>query len=307
MSAIEILPDLFFFERGYLNGNHFAYRSEEPVLVDTAYKSDLQVTEQLITSIGVDLNRVSLIISTHSHCDHIGGNKSIQEKSHCRIAMHKIGKHFVDTEDDWSTWWRYYRQEADFFACSQSLQEGDTVNVGPHEFQVIHTPGHAADGIVLYHRGARILLSSDTLWENDIAVMTARIEGSSAVFAMLESLEKVRNLDVRMVYPGHGRPFTDAKAAIQKAAKRFEQYLSNPGKIGEDLIKKIMVYTLMMKRGMDAEALFPYLMTTPWYVETADLYFSREYRAIYDNILARLTQRDIVRIDHGRIHTTVKP
>ena len=76
MAPIEIMPDLFFIERGYLNGNHFAYRSEQPILIDTAYKSDFDTTEAILKSIGVDLDRVRLIISTHCHCDHIGGNRN---------------------------------------------------------------------------------------------------------------------------------------------------------------------------------------------------------------------------------------
>ena len=37
MANPEILPDLFFVQRGYLNGNHFVYRADRPVLIDTAY------------------------------------------------------------------------------------------------------------------------------------------------------------------------------------------------------------------------------------------------------------------------------
>ena len=40
MNAIEIMKNLFFIERGYLNANHFVYRSEKPVLIDTGYASD---------------------------------------------------------------------------------------------------------------------------------------------------------------------------------------------------------------------------------------------------------------------------
>jgi len=47
MSAVEMMKDLFFIERGYLNSNHFVYRSEQPVLVDTGYISDFAVTERL--------------------------------------------------------------------------------------------------------------------------------------------------------------------------------------------------------------------------------------------------------------------
>lgn len=307
MSSIEILPDLFFVERGYLNGNHFVYRDEKPILIDTAYKADFETTEKLITDLGVDLGRVRLIINTHSHCDHIGGNKIIQEISGCDVAMHTIGKHFIDTADDWSTWWRYYVQEADFFDCTQVLEDGDTVCVGPHEFRVIHTPGHSADGIVLYNREARLLLSSDTLWENDMAVMTIRVEGSRAIFAMLESLEKLRDLDVRKVYPGHGRPFSDLAGAAAKAVKRLEQYLDDRTRIGDDLLKKIIVYTLMMKRSMDAEGFFGYLMTTPWFVETIDLYFGSDYRAKYDDVVKRMRHRGIIKSGDGLIFTTVKP
>jgi len=91
MSALEIMKDLFFIERGYLNSNHFVYRSKEPILIDTAYISDFEITERLISDLGVDLSRTRLIINTHTHCDHIGGNRTIQERSGCDIALHKIG------------------------------------------------------------------------------------------------------------------------------------------------------------------------------------------------------------------------
>ena len=125
MAVTEILPDLFFIQRGYLNGNHFVYRAEEPMLIDTAYLSDFVETERLITGLGVDLSRVRMIVNTHCHCDHIGGNRRIQEKSGCEIAMHEIGKYFIDSQDSWATWWRYYLQEAEFFECGIGLKDGD--------------------------------------------------------------------------------------------------------------------------------------------------------------------------------------
>ncbi len=134
MATTEILKDLFFIERGFLNGNHFVYRSGSPVLIDTGYISDFAETEKLIAQLGVKLSDVSLIISTHTHCDHIGGNNRIQQKSGCDIALHKVGKYFIDSRDDWSTWWRYYNQEAEFFNCTQTLEDGQTITLGPHKF-----------------------------------------------------------------------------------------------------------------------------------------------------------------------------
>jgi len=307
MQPVEIIKDLFFIERGFLNANHFVYQSENPTLIDTAYIADFDETAGLIAQLGVNLSDVQLIISTHCHCDHIGGNKRIQDRSGCDIALHKIGKHFIDTRDDWATWWKYYSQEAAFFDCTIELNDGDVLSIGPHEFKVIHTPGHAAEGIVLYNRKERLLISSDTLWENDMAVMTLRIEGSAALFHMLESLEKLESLDVKIVYPGHGPPFKDMSKALSRTRKRLKNFLNHRDQIGTDLLKKIMIYTLMMRRTVDQDAFFDQLMQTHWYKETVDLYFNAEYQAKYEAIMKDFRKRGIIKTQNGIMSTTVRP
>lgn len=306
MQTTEILEDLFFIERGYLNGNHFVFRSDAPVLIDTGYISDFGETERLIEGVGVKISDVSLIVNTHTHCDHIGGNRQIQQRSGCEIALQKVGKHFIDTRDDWSTWWRYYNQEAEFFECTQSLEDGGKLEIGPHEFQVLHTPGHAADGIVLYHSKEKILISSDTLWENDMAVMTLRVEGSAALFHMQESLKRLETLDVNRVYPGHGKPFSDIKKALTKSREKLEKYFHNRKLIGNDLLKRIIIYTLMMKNSVVEKEFFPYLMSTNWYKETVDLYFHCEYEMKYNQIMSAFLDRGVVKRENGDLFTTVK-
>ncbi|MFC1881814.1 MBL fold metallo-hydrolase [Thermodesulfobacteriota bacterium] len=307
MAENEILKDLFFIERGFLNGNHFVYRSDGPVLIDTGYISGFDETEKLITQLGIELSDISLIISTHTHCDHIGGNNRIQQKSGCDIALHKVGKYFIDSRDDWSTWWRYYNQEAEFFRCTRSVEDGEIITLGPHEFQVIYTPGHASDGIVLYNQRAKILLSADTLWQTDMAVMTLRVEGSRALFDMQASLQKIEDLDVQAVYPGHGKPFHDMPKAIARSRQRIENFLRHPEDIGDDVLKKIIVYTLMMKKIMPADTLFGYLMDSYWFKETVDLYFKGQYEAKYDEVINSFLRRGIIKQENGGLSTTVKP
>jgi glyoxylase-like metal-dependent hydrolase (beta-lactamase superfamily II) len=171
----------------------------------------------------------------------------------------------------------------------------------------MHTPGHASEGIVLYNRKERLLISSDTLWENDMAVMTLRIEGSAAIFNMLESLEKLEALDVRIVYPGHGPPFKDMRKALSKTRNRLNHFLNHPVQIGLDLLKKIMIYTLMMRKSVDNNSFFDDLMQTHWYKETVDLYFSGEYQAKYEDIMKDFRKRGIIKEKHGKIFTIVKP
>ncbi|UCD79074.1 MAG: MBL fold metallo-hydrolase [Desulfobacterales bacterium] len=307
MRPIEILDKLYFIERGYLNANHFVYVSGEPVLIDTAYVGDLNKTVHMIASLGVEPNQIRLIVNTHCHCDHIGANRFIQQLSGCDIAVHKIGKHFIDTRDDWSTWWRYYNQQAEFFICSHELNDGDSIHIGPHEFEVIHTPGHASDGIVLYHKKNRILISSDTLWENDVAVMTVRVEGSAALFRMMESFDKIELLDVGIVYPGHGQPFADFKAALSTARKKIKSLIENRELIGLDILKKITVYTLLMRKSIPENEFFALLMDTIWFRETVDHYFNGEYELKYNEILQNFIDRGIIKCRDGKFVTVVKP
>jgi glyoxylase-like metal-dependent hydrolase (beta-lactamase superfamily II) len=306
MQPVEIIKDLFFIERGFLNGNHFVFRSEKPILIDTAYIADFQETAGLIAQLDLSLSDVQLIISTHCHCDHIGGNKQIQDQSGCDIALHKIGKYFIDTRNDWATWWGYYGQEAAFFDCTIELNDGDVLAIGPYEFAVMHTPGHAAEGIVLYNRKERLLISSDTLWKNDMAVMTLQIEGSAAPFHMLESLEKLASLDVRMLYPGHGPPFGDIHKALTRTRKRLNHFLNHRDQMGLDLLKKIIIYTLMMRKTVAEDLFFNDLMQTRWYKETVDLYFNAEYQTIYDAIMNDFQKRGIVKTQNGQMSTTIK-
>ncbi len=307
MAPIEIMKDLFFIERGYLNGNHFVYRSEDPVLIDTGYISDFDLTAESIKSLGVSISDVRLIITTHCHSDHVGGNKIIQERSGCDIALHKFGKHFMDTKDDWATWWKYFGQEADFFDPTKALEDGDIISIGPHKFEVMHTPGHASDGIVLYNRKEKLLISSDTLWEYDLAAINTRVEGTTAVYSLDESLEKLATLPVSIVYPGHGRPFKDFKGALKRSRKKIIGYLSNREEVGNDLLKKITIYTLLLKRSVPEASFFEMLTRANWFRETVDLYFDGDYGRKYKELIGGFISRGVIKQKEGKLFTTVKP
>ena len=45
----------------------------------------------------------------------------------CEIALHRVGKHFIDARDGGVTWWRYYDQEAEFFSCTRGLENGNVI------------------------------------------------------------------------------------------------------------------------------------------------------------------------------------
>ncbi|MFH1623941.1 MAG: MBL fold metallo-hydrolase, partial [Pseudomonadota bacterium] len=282
MPVCEIMTDLFFIERGYLNGNHLVYRGQEPTLIDTAYMSCFEETATAISSLGTDLSDVRLIINTHCHSDHTGGNKIIQEKSGCDIALHKIGKHFIDCRDDWSTLWRYYNHKAAFFNCTSALEEDDVLYIGPHKFRVLHTPGHSPDGIALYNAEEKVLIAGDTLWEEGFPAPQIHVNGSGALFSLQKSLQKLEALDVKAVYPGHGQPFTDFGHALSQCKEKLLKCMKNPELLGSDVLKKITIFAIMEKSPVEEEVLFSYLMSSHGFKEMVEVYFAGEYEGKFN-------------------------
>ena len=304
--AIEIAENFFFVQRGWLNANHLVFNGREKVLIDTGYISHFEDTKKFIQDLGVDPRNVGLIISTHSHCDHIGGNKRIQDLSKCKIAMHKTDKFFVDSRDDWATWWRYYDQEAEFFRVNISLEEGDCVFLDELKLEVIHTPGHGAGMIALYSPEEKFLISSDALWDGDLGVLTIRVEGSIAPLLALDSLEKLSPLEMGRIYPGHGPPITEPKAAVQKCREKLEGFLRDPSRIGRDQLRKIFIYILLMKGGFPVNGFFDYLMRTYWYRETVDFFFESRYERTFMQTMESLMQKGVVLVERGTYLTTIK-
>ncbi len=293
--TIEIGPNLHFVERGWLNANHFIYNGPEPALIDAGYRSGLEETLAAMTELGVEPAAVRRIVLTHVHSDHVGGVKHIQEASGCQVWLHPVSRHHIETRNRWATWWHYYDQEADFFDTHKDLREGDRIRLGELTLEVVHTPGHSAGMLALFEPEGKTLLSGDALWEGDLGVMTPRIEGLDCVFRALESLDKLAGLGARIVYPGHGGPIREVEQALEGARSRLRKYLEDPKSQGRDQIRKIIIFTLLMKGGLPAGSLFDNIMEAPWFGETVNLFFGNERpRPIFDQVVEGLIKKGAI-------------
>ena len=83
--------------------------------------------------------------------------------------------------------------------------------------------------------------------------------------------------------------------------------IENRELIGQDLLKKITVYTLLMHKVLAEEEFYALLMGTIWFRETVDLYFSGEYELKYNEVIESFIRRGIVRRRNGDLVTDVKP
>jgi hypothetical protein len=87
----------------------------------------------------------------------------------------------------------------------------------------------------------------------------------------------------------------------------LERFQTDPSRVGWDVIKKILVYTIMMQRRVAIDTFYDQLMDTRWFPDTADRYFSGDSRAVYDKTIEALHHRNIIKMDGHDWVTTVRP
>jgi glyoxylase-like metal-dependent hydrolase (beta-lactamase superfamily II) len=83
----------------------------------------------------------------------------------------------------------------------EPLTEGRVVEAGPVRLRVIHTPGHTPDHVCLLLESDGIVFTGDTVLGRGTSVIDPP-EGDMAAY--IRSIERIRALEPRTLYPGHG-------------------------------------------------------------------------------------------------------
>jgi hydroxyacylglutathione hydrolase len=82
------------------------------------------------------------------------------------------------------------------------LKEGDLVLDG-ESLQVLETPGHSPGSVCLYWPSKRVLIAGDVVFE--MGVGRTDFPGGDGK-TLIQSLERLAQLDVDLLLPGHGNP-----------------------------------------------------------------------------------------------------
>jgi glyoxylase-like metal-dependent hydrolase (beta-lactamase superfamily II) len=98
------------------------------------------------------------------------------------------------------------------------LEDGDPVD----GLEVVWTPGHSPGHLCLYDRQRRVLFSGDHVLEH-ISPNIAWYEGRDALGEYLGSLDKVAQLDVDLIVPSHGSPFSGLTEWVRKTKEHHAE------------------------------------------------------------------------------------
>ncbi|MCK5090401.1 MAG: MBL fold metallo-hydrolase, partial [Hyphomicrobiaceae bacterium] len=124
---------------------------------------DLDHIEKAISEIGM---KVEKILLTHGHIDHAAGAAELKE----RLGVPIEGPHEADRPllDALEAQGQAYGLPARTVTPDRWLDEGDTVTVGGHSFDVLHCPGHSPGSVVLVNRKQRFAIVGDVIFQGSI-------------------------------------------------------------------------------------------------------------------------------------------
>jgi glyoxylase-like metal-dependent hydrolase (beta-lactamase superfamily II) len=105
----------------------------------------------------------------------------------------------------------------------QLLQNGDTIDLGCRKLEILHTPGHTNDSIMLLDRKSRALFTGDTFYPDWLFAFMEKEWGKSDVGTYEKTMKVLTKLipDLDYLYPCHTKPLADP-AMLMNAARAFE-------------------------------------------------------------------------------------
>ncbi|HTM32202.1 MAG TPA: MBL fold metallo-hydrolase [Vicinamibacterales bacterium] len=144
------------------------------------------------------------VIVSHAHPDHATGAPALAARWP-DVAFSKVG---WPEQDDPAIAWR-------------GLADGDMVHTDEGPWQVLHTPGHAPDHVVLWDAGSKTLLGADLMQLGNTVSIPAEQGGD--LTAYLRSLRRVQALAPARVLPAHGAVIDEPLALIEQYLKHRHQ------------------------------------------------------------------------------------
>ena len=164
-----------------------------------------------------DPHNIRLLVNTHYHFDHTGANKKFRDWLKLAVAIHTSDKKAVEAGQ---TLAELFGHRARIMTIDRTLRVGNIVKTKNFNFEVMPTPGHTPGSICLYEKEKRILISGDTLFENNVG-RTDLPGGDHG--DLVESLNRLSKLNIEYLLPGHGSP---KKGGVDFLVKQMINFLS---------------------------------------------------------------------------------
>lgn len=217
------------------------------LLIDTGMQFPIcrQTMLACLNKLGIDRANLDFFI-THLHADHLGLLQDLATPT-SGIYFNRIEAAMISSGQDerakrWQSVHSYFksngfpetelktalaghmgfRLQLDYSLSFKVLGEGDSLDAGDYHFTCIETPGHSPGHTCLYEASKKLLLSGDHILFDITPNITFWPGVKNSLGDYLASLDKVYDLDIDMVLPGHRAAGSDHKKRIRELRKHHD-------------------------------------------------------------------------------------
>lgn len=190
--------------------------SGELVMIDAGAGGSSKILQKNTEDAGLDPGKISTLILTHCHIDHIGSAPWFRENFGCRIVIHDLDADAVEKGDPVKTAANWYDTTFPPTPVDKRLTGDHEVMIfGGEELHCLHTPGHTPGSMSLYldRGGKRILFGQDIHGPFFPAF------GSDKSLWRI-SMQKLMDLDADILCEGHFGIFS-GKDQVKQYIKRY--------------------------------------------------------------------------------------
>jgi len=247
----EIKPSLFRLEIPLPNSplkflNSYVIRSSgRNLIVDTGLnrRECLDAMKSGLQRLGIDLAKTDFFI-THLHADHFGLlSKLVTGTS--QVFFNRPETELIEASGWWERMVAYAAKNgfpekelreaikshpgrefaSEWIPEISILKDGDQVIAGDYRFECVSTPGHSLGHTCLYEPNKKILVAGDHILIDITPNIQCWSDEQNPLRNYLASLDKVNELEIDLVLPGHRRLITDHKKRIAELKEHHERRL----------------------------------------------------------------------------------
>lgn len=267
------MPPVRFRRGAHPGANSVLLTGPRPVLVDSGFGTQADALENWLRAQDAAPAALALVVNTHHHSDHVGGNHRLQSRHGVPVAAHALEAAAVNAGAPDACGARWLDQAVEPYRVARALDEGDVIDTGALSWRVLHTPGHTGGHISLHAPEARALVLGDVLHADDVGWLAPLRAGAAAIRAARATVERLAGLDARIAWSGHGPPIDDPPAAFAAALRRLDRWIADPERAAWHACKRILSSALMIAGGVAEAELTPFLLRLPWFRDHAEQAF----------------------------------
>jgi len=247
----EVFPNLFRIEIPLPDSplkslNSYVIRDvDRNLIIDTGLNRDEchEAMQKNLDELGVDLKKTDFLI-THLHADHLGLVSRLLTDGN-NMYFNRPDAELIEAWTGWDWIVEYakksgfpedelraaldnhpgFKFSAEWMPEPSIIKDGETVNIGDYRFKCIETPGHTKGHTCLYEESKKIFISGDHILNDITPNIQCWSDEENPLDLYLSSLDKVYELEVDLVLPGHRRLFKNYKGRIDELREHHQKRL----------------------------------------------------------------------------------